>query len=121
MGVAILVVPQGGLPMIRSHALVAALALALALPVAAQDTSSFKPAPPPPGLNDPGVKPGEKDRSGLKPIERPVPYDQAQDGKTTPATSDANRSASSPVALPSMQDDGGTDAQGNPPPTLSRS
>ncbi|HEY4293719.1 DUF2782 domain-containing protein [Luteibacter sp.] len=105
----------------RSHALVAALALALALPVAAQDASSFKPAPPPPGLNDPGVKAGEPDRSGRKPIERPVPYDQAQDGKTTPATSDANRTSQSPVALPSMQDDGGVDAQGNPPAKLSRS
>jgi len=106
----------------RSHALAAALALVLALPVAAQDASSFKPAPPPPGLNDPGVKAGESDRSGQKPIERPVPYDQAQDGKTTPATSDASRPQSgAAVALPSMQDDGGVDAQGNPPPQLSRS
>ncbi|MGE7138807.1 DUF2782 domain-containing protein [Luteibacter sp. NPDC031894] len=105
----------------RSHAVAAALALALALPVAAQDASSFKPAPPPPGLHDPGVKAGEPDRSGQTPIERPVPYDQAQDGKTTPATSDANQASQSPVALPSMQDDGGVDAQGNPPPKLSRS
>jgi hypothetical protein len=106
----------------RSHALVAALALALALPAFAQnaqDPSSFKPAPPPPGLNDPGVKAGEPDRSGLKPIERPVPYDEAQDGKTTPATSDANDSNSrSTVALPSMQDNGAVDARGQQAPQV---
>ena len=60
----------------RTHALVAALALALALPAAAQTTT---PEPklqtlPPPALNDPGVKAGEPDRSGQKPIEKPVPY-----------------------------------------------
>ena len=102
----------------RSHALVAALALALALPVAAQTATDPKltPLPPPPALNDPGVKAGEPDRSGQKPIERPVPYDEAQDGRTTPATSDAQGSPRSPVALPSMQDNGGTDARGQEPP-----
>jgi hypothetical protein len=92
----------------RMHALVAALALALALPVAAQTATDPKltPLPPPPGLNDPGVKAGEPDRSGQKPIPRPVTYDEAQDGRTTPATSDAQGTPRSPVALPSMQDNG---------------
>ena len=106
----------------RSHALVAALVLALALPAAAQnaqDPKSFKSAPPPPGLNDPGVKAGEPDRSGLKPIERPVPYDEAQDGKTTPATSDEQGNGSrSAVALPSMQDNGAVDGRGQAAPTV---
>jgi hypothetical protein len=93
----------------RSHALVAALALALALPVAAQTATDPKltPLPPPPALNDPGVKAGEVDRSGQKPIERPVTYDEAQDGRTTPATSDAQGSSGSSIRLPAMQDNGG--------------
>jgi len=104
----------------RSHALVAALALALVLPVAAQTATDPKltPLPPPPALNDPGVKAGEPDRSGQKPIERPVTYDEAQDGRTTPATSDAQAAPRSPVALPSMRDNGGTDARGQEPPQV---
>jgi len=117
-----LIAPLGEILMNRSHALVAALALAFALPAVAQnaqDPASFKPALPPPGLNDPGVREGEPDRSGAKPIERPVPYDQAQDGKTTPATSDASGSGSrSAVALPSMQDNGAVDARGQQAPQV---
>jgi hypothetical protein len=106
----------------RSHALVAALALALALPAAAQTATDPKltPLPPPPGLNDPGVKAGEPDRSGQKPIERPVPYDEAQDGRSTPATSDAQGSSNpnAAIALPSMQDNGAVDARGQSAPQV---
>jgi hypothetical protein len=105
----------------RSHVLVAALALAFALPVAAQTATDpkFAPLPPPPGLNDPGVKAGEPDRSGQKPIERPVTYDEAQDGKTTPATSDAQGGSRSAVNLPSMQDNGAlVDGRGQQPPQV---
>jgi len=94
----------------RSHALVAALALALALPAAAQTATDPKlKTLPPPALNDPGVKPGEPDRSGQKPIPRPVPYDQATNPdmyKSTPATSDAQGSKVSTANLPDMGVDG---------------
>ncbi|SEO98818.1 Protein of unknown function [Luteibacter sp. UNC138MFCol5.1] len=94
----------------RSHALVAALALALALPAAAQNATDPKlKALPPPALNDPGHQPGEPDRSGQKPIPRPVPYDQAQDAdqyKSTPATSDAQGSKVSAANLPDLGSDG---------------
>ena len=118
---AILIAPHAeNIPMIRSHALVAALALVFALPVAAQTATEpkFAPAPPPPGLNDPGVKAGEPDRSGQKPIDRPVTYDEAQDGKTTPATSDAQGSSYPAAALPVIQGDGVTDARGQKPPQV---
>lgn len=98
-----------------------ALALALALPAAAQNATDpkFAPLPPPPGLNDPGHKAGEPDRSGAAPIDRPVTYDEAQDGKSTPATSDAQGSASrSGVSLPSMQDNGAVDARGQQAPQV---
>lgn len=99
--------------MTRSHALVAALALALALPAAAQTPKDpqFK-ALPPPALNDPGVKPGEPDRSGQKPIERPVPYDQAQETQSSPATSDAEGRTVSAANLPSL------DGRGDAPPDV---
>ncbi|MET4675582.1 DUF2782 domain-containing protein [Luteibacter sp. ME-Dv--P-043b] len=101
----------------RSPILVAALALALALPAFAQTATKFAPLPPPPGLNDPGVKPGEPDRSGQKPVDRPVTYDEAQDGKSTPATSDA-QGVRSPVDLPAMQDHGAVDARGQQAPQV---
>lgn len=104
----------------RSPVLVAALALVLALPAAAQTATDpkFAPLPPPPGINDPGVKAGETDRSGSKPIDRPVTYDEAQDGKSTPATSDAQGSRS-PVDLPSMQDKGAmVDGRGQQAPQV---
>lgn len=94
----------------RSHALVAALALALALPAAAQNAQDPKlKTLPPPSLNDPGVKAGEPDRSGQKPIEKPVPYDQAPNPdayKSTPATSDAQGSKVSAANLPDLGADG---------------
>lgn len=98
----------------RSHALAAALALVLALPVAAQSVKdpALKTLPPP-ALNDPGVKPGEPDRSGQKPVERPVPYDQAEETQSTPATSDAEGRTVSAANLPSL------DGNGNPPPEVS--
>jgi hypothetical protein len=101
----------------RSPILVAALALALAVPAFAQTATKFAPLPPPPGLNDPGVKPGEPDRSGQKPVDRPVTYDEAQDGKSTPATSDA-QGVRSPVDLPAMQDHGAVDARGQQAPQV---
>lgn len=101
----------------RSSILVAALALALAVPAFAQTATKFAPLPPPPGLNDPGVKPGEPDRSGQKPVDRPVTYDEAQEGKSTPATSDA-QGVRSPVDLPAMQDHGAVDARGQQAPQV---
>lgn len=103
----------------RTHALVAALALALALPAAAQTAQDPKlQTLPPPGLNDPGVKAGEPDRSGQKPIEKPVPYDQAPPTQSSPATSDAQGSKVSAANLPAMRDDGTMDANGNPAPEV---
>ncbi|UPG90767.1 DUF2782 domain-containing protein [Luteibacter aegosomaticola] len=103
----------------RMHALVAALALALALPAAAQTAQepNLKVLPPP-SLNDPGVKPGEPDRSGQKPIEKPVPYDQAPPTQSSPATSDAQGSKVSAANLPAMQDNGQVDANGNTAPQV---
>jgi hypothetical protein len=101
----------------RPTVLVAALALVLALPAVAQTATKFAPLPPPPGLNDPGVKPGEPDRSGQKTVDRPVTYDEAQEGKSTPATSDA-QGVRSPVDLPAMQDHGAVDARGQQAPQV---
>lgn len=104
----------------RMHALAAALVLALALPAAAQTAQDPKLKDlPPPALNDPGVKAGEPDRSGQKPIEKPVPYDQAQGTQSTPATSDAQGSKVSAANLPAMHDDGSAvDGRGNPAPEV---
>ncbi|WP_052697598.1 DUF2782 domain-containing protein [Luteibacter yeojuensis] len=103
----------------RMHALAAALVLALALPAAAQTAPEPKLKDlPPPALNDPGVKPGEPDRSGQKPIERPVPYDQSAETRATPATSDAQGSKVSAANLPAMQDNGQVDGRGDQPPQV---
>jgi hypothetical protein len=105
----------------RTHALAAALLLALALPAVAQTTQDPKQmkALPPPGLNDPGVKAGEPDRSGKAPIEKPVPYDQSQETQSTPATSDAQGSKVTAANLPAMRDDGTpVDGKGNPAPQV---
>jgi hypothetical protein len=104
----------------RTHALLAGLALALALPAAAQTAQDpqHMQALPPPGLNDPGVKAGEPDRSGQKPIERPVPYDQAQDTRSTPATSDAEGRKVSAADLPSLDGGGARDGRGDAPPDV---
>ncbi|TCV96051.1 uncharacterized protein DUF2782 [Luteibacter rhizovicinus] len=102
--------------------LAAALALAATLPAAAQDSTKkpeYKPGLPPPTLNDPGVKAGEKDRSGAAEIPRPVPYDSAEAGQTTPATTDAQPAPRSSTALPEMRDNGGSnDRRGQPPPQV---
>jgi hypothetical protein len=103
----------------RTHALVAALALALAVPAVAQTAQDpHLKTLPPPALNDPGVKEGEPDRSGQKPIEKPVPYDQAPETQRTPATSDAQGSKVSAANLPAMQDNGQVDARGNAAPEV---
>jgi len=103
----------------RTHALAAALLLALALPAGAQTAQDPKlKALPPPALNDPGVKPGEPDRSGQPAIEKPVPYDQAQETQSTPATSDAQGSKVSAANLPAMQDNGQVDARGDTAPQV---
>ncbi|GAA0915421.1 hypothetical protein GCM10009552_33100 [Rothia nasimurium] len=98
----------------RTHALVAALAIALAQTATAQTAQDPQlKALPPPTINDPGHKEGEPDRSGQKPIERPVTYDEAQGGQATPATSDAMGRKVSADNLPSL------DGRGDPPPQVS--
>lgn len=81
-------------------ALLAALGAFVALPALAQ-SQSLPPAPPPPGMNDPGVKA----------VEPPAAKKPAK-----PASGQAINSKA-PV-LPAMQDSGPRDARGEPPPQV---
>jgi hypothetical protein len=100
-----------------------ALALAFALPAMAQQSTSqpkLTPLPPPPSINDPGVKEGAKDTSGQAPIPRPVPYDSTEGQTSTPATSDAQPMQHAVPTLPAMQDNSGSamDSRGKNPPQV---
>jgi hypothetical protein len=104
----------------RIHALAAAIALAFSFQAGAQQSTEqpkLAPVPPPPSMNDPGVREGAKDTSGNAPIPRPVPYDSDERQRSTPATSDAAPPQHAAPALPSMHDDG-KDARGDAPPQV---
>lgn len=89
----------------KNLALIAVLGTVLAMPALAQDSKpAFQPAPPPPGMNDPGVKPAA-------PAAR-----QAQTG-ATPAEVSSTVLPGKPIPLPAMQD-GPRDARGEPPPKV---
>ena len=79
----------------------AALAAFVALPVCAQSAATpppkFAPAPPPPGMNDPGVK-------AVAPPSRPA---SASTSGSTPATVSATPLPGKPIPLPAMPGDKG--------------
>lgn len=98
----------------KSAASLLALAAFVALPAHAQSASAqppkFAPAPPPPGMHDPGVK-------AVAPPDRPA---QAGTSGSTPAEVDATPLPGKPIPLPAMPGDKGKpeDAKGEPPPQV---
>ncbi|WP_240732512.1 MULTISPECIES: DUF2782 domain-containing protein [Dyella] len=76
-----------------------------ASPVFAQSSpQSFPPAPPPPGMNDAGVKPKPATKTPAKPINDKVPQLPATQGSATtqtakPAATDANGDAAPEVTV----------------------
>jgi len=83
-------------------ALLVALGAFAALPAFAQSAQSLQSAPPPPGMNDPGVKA----------VEPPAAKKPAKAAADQPINSKA-------PALPAMQDKNGPrDARGEPPPQV---
>jgi hypothetical protein len=94
----------------KTLALFAVLGAALASPAFAQDSKpAFQPAPPPPGMNDPGVK-------SSAPSARQAT--QASPGVSTPAETGSTILPGKPIPLPEMQDNGPRDARGEPPPKV---
>lgn len=87
----------------KSAALFAVLGLALTSGAFAQSASQFPPAPPPPGMNDPGVK-------AVTPPPAP-----AQPAKSTKAPS-ADTAAT--LSQPSKSSGQERDARGEAPPTV---
>jgi hypothetical protein len=87
-----------------------ALAAFAALPAFAQSTSAGKPvltpAPPPPGMNDPGVK-----------AVAPPPAHSAPAPASTPAEATPDRYPSKPIPLPRMPGDT-TTRYASPPPDV---
>jgi hypothetical protein len=92
-------------------------ALALS-PVFAQTSSSssaphFAPAPPPPGMNDPGVNPSKEPISSSTSASAPV---------SSPAELEPSHMQSKPIPMPKMPGapaaPAGHDANGEPPPDV---
>lgn len=85
-----------------------ALAAFAALPAFAQSTAPakphFNPAPPPPGLNDPGVK-----------AVAPAPAHSAPAPAETPAEITPSTYPSKPIPMPRMPGDASTPNAGQPP------
>ena len=98
-------------------ALLVVLGVAVASNALAQ-TGGFPPAPPPPGMNDPGVKAVAPPAS--TPAAQPVPSalstQPAPSGKPAQTSSNAAATTSGQPALPSMQDP--RDAHGQAPPQV---
>jgi Protein of unknown function (DUF2782) len=93
-----------------------ALSVLAVSPAFAQTSSSstaphFAPAPPPPGMNDPGVNPSKEPISSSTSATAPA---------STPAELEPSHMAGKPIPMPSMP--GGTqpgrDAGGQPPPEV---
>lgn len=89
-----------------------ALAAFAALPAFAQSSApakpQFNPAPPPPGMNDPGVKP-----------VAPPATSSAPAPATTPAEPGASTYPSKPIPLPRMPGDSAAPAPSAAPPDVS--
>lgn len=89
----------------KSVSLLVALGVALASPVFAQSASQFPPAPPPPGMNDPGVK-------AVAPPPAPAQASTTTAGQLSADTSaPLSRPASGSASQP-------RDARGEAPPTV---
>ncbi|WP_266170404.1 DUF2782 domain-containing protein [Dyella subtropica] len=87
--------------------LLVALGAFAALPVFAQSAQSLPPAPPPPGMNDPGVKA----------VEPPATQKPAKSASSQASGAAVNSKV--PPTLPAMQDKGEPrDAHGEPPPQV---
>lgn len=94
----------------KNRALLAVVALTLVAPVFAQDAKpAFQSAPPPPGMNDPGVKPS------AQPVAPPATL-PPEASRATPAETSATVLPGKPIPLPAAP--GEHDAQGEPPPTV---
>ena len=92
----------------KTVALLVVLGAALASPAFAQDSKpAFQPAPPPPGMNDPGVKPSA---SSARQVQ--------QQSASTPAETGSTILPGKPIPLPDMKDNGPRDARGEPPPKV---
>lgn len=89
-----------------------ALAAFAALPAFAQSTAPakphFNPAPPPPGMNDPGVQP-----------VAPAPAHTAPAPAETPAEPTPSTYPSKPIPMPRMPGDTSTPAASQAPPDVS--
>ncbi|WP_430392363.1 DUF2782 domain-containing protein [Dyella sp. 20L07] len=86
-------------------ALLVALGVAVASPAFAQSASQFPPAPPPPGMNDPGVK-------AAAPVAAPAPAPSAKSPQPSADTAaPMSQSASSSSDQP-------RDARGDTPPQV---
>ena len=92
------------------------LSVLAAAPVFAQTSSSstgephFAPAPPPPGMNDPGVNPSKEPISSSTAANVP---------QSTPAELEPSHMPSKPIPLPKMPGQTDHDANGQPPPEVS--
>jgi Protein of unknown function (DUF2782) len=93
-----------------------ALTFAAASPAFAQTSSSssaaphFAPAPPPPGMNDPGVNPSREPVSSSTSASAPV---------SSPAELEPSHMESKPIPMPKMSGaPAGQDANGQPPPDV---
>lgn len=92
----------------KTVALLVVLGAALASSAFAQDSKpAFQPAPPPPGMNDPGIK-------SSAPSARQV----QQQSVSTPAETGSTILPGKPIPLPDMKDNGPRDARGEPPPKV---
>ncbi|MFK2872660.1 DUF2782 domain-containing protein [Dyella lipolytica] len=91
-----------------------ALAVLAASPAFAQTSSStaaphFAPAPPPPGMNDPGVNPSRQ----------PISSSTSAAPASTPAELEPSHMPSKPIPMPKMPGaPSGHDANGQPPPEV---
>jgi hypothetical protein len=85
-------------------------------PAFAQTSSSstaephFAPAPPPPGMNDPGVNPSKEPISSSTAANAP---------QSSPAELEPSHMASKPIPMPKMPGQTDQDANGQPPPEVS--
>jgi hypothetical protein len=92
-----------------------ALSVLAVSPAFAQTSSSssaphFAPAPPPPGMNDPGVNPSKEPISSSTAASAPV---------STPAELEPSHMPSKPIPVPKMPGaPAGRDANGQPPPDV---
>ncbi|BDU19863.1 DUF2782 domain-containing protein [Dyella sp. GSA-30] len=91
----------------KTVALLVVLGAALASSAFAQDSKpAFQPAPPPPGMSDPGVKTSA-------PSARLAPQ-----SASTPAETGSTVLPGKPIPLPDMKDNSPRDARGEPPPKV---